>query len=152
EEGTFVKEGDPLFLLDAKPYHERLAAAEGRLAEAKAAKNKADKDVARLQPLADKRAIPRQDLDNALASVDVASAAVQSAEAFVASAKLDLGYCDIRAPMSGLIGAKQVALGDLVGKGTPTLLATISRLDPIWFYGNVSEVVYLAGEREARQT
>ncbi len=152
QEGTEVKAGDPLFTLDEKPFRERLAGAEGRLAEAKAARNKADKDVARLQPLADKRAIPRQDLDNALAAVDVAAAAVQSAEAMVASAKLDLGYCDIRAPLAGLIGAKQVAIGDLVGRGLPTLLATISILDPIWFYGNVSEVAYLEGERQARQT
>jgi membrane fusion protein (multidrug efflux system) len=51
-----------------------------------------------------------------------------------------------------LIGAKQVSLGDLVGKGTPTLMATISVLDPIWFYCNVSEVQYLRAEAEVRRT
>ena len=70
-EGTEVKEGDPLFMLDKKPFEERLAAANGMLAEAKAALNKYEKDVARLTPLAEKRAIPQQDLDNAVASVDV---------------------------------------------------------------------------------
>src|SRR5262249_18727853 len=68
-EGTEVKENDPLFKLDDKPYQERLAAANGMLAESKAALNKYEKDVARLTPLAQKRAIPQQDLDNALASV-----------------------------------------------------------------------------------
>ena len=142
-EGTELKEGDPLFKLDDKPYLERLAAAKGMLAEAKAALNKYEKDVARLTPLAQKKAVPQQDLDNAVASVDVGQASVLSAEARVQSATLDLGYCDVRAPVAGLIGAKQVSIGELVGKGSPTLLATISTLDPIWFYCNVSEAQYL---------
>src|SRR5215467_5110979 len=151
-EGTEVKEGDPLFKLDDRPYQERLAAAKGALAEAKAALNKYDKDVARLTPLAAKRAVPQQDLDNALAAVDVGKAAVLTAEARVESTMLDVGYCDVRAPVSGLIGAKQVSIGELVGKTVPTLLVTISTLDPIWFYCNVSEVDYLKAEAETQRT
>jgi membrane fusion protein (multidrug efflux system) len=116
-EGTEVKEGDPLFALDKEPFLERLAAAEGMLAEARAATNKYEKDVARLKPLAEKRAIPKQDLDNAIASVDVGKANVQSAESRVESAKIELGYCDVKSPVAGLIGAKQVSVGSLVGKG-----------------------------------
>jgi membrane fusion protein (multidrug efflux system) len=142
-EGTEVKEGQPLFKLDDKPFQEQLAFAKGMLAEAKAALNKYEKDVARLTPLAQKKAVPQQDLDNALASVDVGKASVISAQAKVDAAILDIGYCDVRAPVTGLIGAKQVSIGDLVGKGQPTLLATISVLDPIWFYCNVSEVDYI---------
>jgi len=151
-EGTEVKAGDPLFELDRKPFEEKLAAAEGSLAEAKAALNKYEKDVARLRPLAEKRAIPQQDLDNAIASVDVGNANVRSAEARVESAKLDLGYCDVKAPVAGLIGAKQVSIGELVGKGQPTLLATISKLDPIWFYCSISEVEYLKAQRKVSET
>ena len=84
--------------------------------------------------------------------MDVGKASVLSAQARVESAQLDLGYCDVRAPISGLIGAKQVSMGELVGKGQPTLLATISTLDPIWFYCNVSEVQYLKAEAETRRT
>jgi membrane fusion protein, multidrug efflux system len=151
-EGGEVKEGAPLFALDSKPFRERLAAANGRLAEAKASLNKYEKDVARLKPLAEKRAIPQQDLDNAIASVDVGKASVLSAQAQVESANIDLGYCDVRAPITGLIGAKQVSVGELVGKGQPTLMATISVLDPIWFYCNISEVQYLRAESETRRT
>ncbi|MCP5519156.1 MAG: efflux RND transporter periplasmic adaptor subunit [Verrucomicrobiales bacterium] len=151
-EGTNVMAGDPLFLLDKKPSLERLAAAEASLAEARAALNKYEKDVARLTPLAEKRAIPQQDLDNALASVDAGKAGVQSALARVESAKLDLGYCDVRALATGRIGARQVSVGDLVGRGEPTLLATISQLDPIWFYCNISEVDYLRAERKAKES
>ena len=151
-EGTNVSEGDPLFALDKKPFLERLAASKGMLEEAKAALNKYQKDVDRLTPLADKRAIPQQDLDNAIASVDVGKANVTSAEARVESATIDLGYCDVRAPKSGLIGAKQVSEGSLVGKGEPTLLATISQLDPIWFYCNVGVAQYLKAQVESRRT
>jgi len=150
-EGTNVNAGDPLFKLDDKPYQERLKAAKGMLGEAQAALKKYEADVARLRPLAEKRAVPQQDLDNALASVDVGKAAVVSAQARVDSAQLDLTYCDIRSPIAGLIGAKQVSIGDLVGKGQPTLMATISVLDPIWFYCNVGEVQYLKAEAETRR-
>jgi membrane fusion protein (multidrug efflux system) len=114
--------------------------------------NKYEKDVARLTPLVAKKAMPQQDLDNALASVQVGTANVLTAEARVKSAELDLGYCDVRAPVSGLVGAKQVSLGDLVGKGQPTLLATISTLDPIWFYCNVGEAQFLRATTETRRT
>ena len=149
-EGVEVKAGDLLFELDKKPFLERLAAANGSLAEAHAALNKYEKDVARLAPLAERRAIPQQDLDNALASVDVGLAGVETAKARVESAQLDLGYCDVKSPITGLIGAKQVSIGELVGKGEPTLMATISTLDPIWFYCNVSEVEYIKAEQRSR--
>jgi membrane fusion protein (multidrug efflux system) len=151
-EGAPITEGAPVFKLDDKPYQDQLAAAKGALAEAQAALNKYEKDVARLTPLAQKRAVPQQDLDNALASVDVGKAAVLTAQARVESARLNVGYCDVRAPIAGLIGAKQVSIGELVGKGEPTLLATISTLDPIWFYCNVGEVNYLKAEAETRRT
>jgi membrane fusion protein (multidrug efflux system) len=114
--------------------------------------NKYEKDVARLAPLAQKKAVPQQDLDNALASVDVGKASVISAQARVESAMLDVGYCDIKAPLAGLIGAKQVSLGDLVGRGLPTLMTTISTLDPIWFYCNISEVDYLKSAVETEKS
>lgn len=151
-EGSEVKEGAPLFALDKKPLQQKLGAAEGMLAESKAALKKYQTDVARLQPLAAKRAIPQQDLDNAVASVAVGQANVQSAESRVEAAKIDLSYCDVNAPASGLIGATSVFVGSLVGKGEPTLLATISQLDPIWFYCNIGESQFLKSESEVRRT
>jgi membrane fusion protein (multidrug efflux system) len=151
-EGTEVVQGDMLFELDKKPFIERLAAAKGMLAEAEAALHKYERDVARLTPLVANRAVPQQDLDNALASVDVGRAGVESAQARVESAQIDLGYTDIKAPVSGLIGAKQVSIGELVGKGEPTLMTTISTLDPIWFYCNVSEVEYLQAKDKSKVT
>jgi membrane fusion protein (multidrug efflux system) len=151
-EGTEVKKGELLFKLDDRPYQQRLAAAKGGLAEAEAALAKYRADVDRLKPLAEKRAVPKQDLDNAMASVNVGEAGVLTARARVEATQLDLSYCLIHAPMNGLIGAKQVSIGELVGKGTPTLMATLSTLDPIWFYCNISEVQYLRAETEIRRT
>lgn len=151
-EGEPVKKDDPLFELDRKPFQQRLNAALGLLAEAKATLGKYQADTNRLAPLARVKAIPQQDLDNAVAAVAVGVASVQSAEARVEAARIDLGYCDIRAPVSGLIGAKEVSIGELVGKGEPTLLTTISTLDPIWFYCAVSEVQYLRAEAESART
>jgi membrane fusion protein, multidrug efflux system len=152
QEGTEVKEGDMLFQLDRKPFEERLAAANGALAESHAALHKYEKDVARLAPLVANRAVPQQDLDNAEASVEVGKAAIETAKARVESAQLDLGYCEIKAPVSGLIGSKEVSIGELVGKGEPTLMTTISTLDPIWFYCNVSEVDYLQAKEKSKVT
>ena len=151
-EGTEVKAGDLLFKLDDRPSQQNLAAAKGSLGESEAALAKYQADVARLKPLAEKRAVPQQDLDNALASVDVGKASVFSAQARVESAQLDLSYCEVRAPTNGLIGAKQVSIGELVGKGSPTLMATMSTLDPIWFYCNVGEAQYLKAQTESHRT
>lgn len=149
KEGTEVQEGEPLFTIEKEPIEQRLRRAKGKLAEAEAARSKATTDVKRLKPLAEQRAIPRQDYENSLAAQDQTSAAVAAAAADVRSAELDLAYCDVHAPISGLIGAKQMDVGALVGKGSPTLLATISPLDPIRVQITVSEVQYLHARRES---
>ncbi|MEX1116413.1 MAG: efflux RND transporter periplasmic adaptor subunit [Akkermansiaceae bacterium] len=148
-EGKEVEAGQVIFILDKGPYEERLKAAEGMLAESRAALGKYMADVARLEPLFEKRAIPQQDLDNAKASVQVGEASIQSALARVDAAKLDVSYCTVNAPITGMIGAKQVSIGDLVGKGELTLLATISSQEKIWFYCNISEVDYLEAEAKS---
>ena len=151
EEGSEVKAGDPLFELDKKPYEEKLAAAKGVLAEAKAALTRSSLEVPRLTALVAQKAAPQKDLDTAVAAKESNEAKVASAEAQVKSAELDLGYCDVRAPLAGRIGAKAVPVGSFVGKGEPTLLATISQVDPIWFYCAISEVDFLQADRLARE-
>lgn len=150
-EGTQVQKDDLLFELDKKPFIEQEANAKAELAEADAARTKFKQDLERLLPLADSKAISKQDLDNARSNVEASEAKYQSAGAKLKSAELNLGYCEVRAPSKGLIGAKEVSEGDLVGKGEPTLLATMSLLDPIWFYCNVSEVHYIKMQNSARE-
>lgn len=142
-EGTNVKKGDLLFALDKKPFVERLAAAKADYAKAEAALRKSEADLSRIKPLAGTGAVSKQDLDNATAAVDAGKASLEAAKAKMESSQLDLGYCEVRSPLDGLIGAKEVSVGDLVGKGQPTLLATMSSLNPIWCYCNIAEVDYI---------
>jgi membrane fusion protein, multidrug efflux system len=129
---------------------------------------KARRDVARYTPLAAARAIPQQDLDTAqsqekvtVAGVEVAeavlrdtelaqrtqiqlaTAAVRSAKAAVVQAELSFGYTNVVAPISGIIGKIQADRGNLVGKSEPTLLATVSAVDPIYVDFPVVEADYL---------
>lgn len=135
-EGANVKKGELLFELNEEPFVEKLTAAEAALRKAQA-------DLARMEPLRDTGAVSKTDLDKAVAALETSTAAVEAAKARVESAKLDLGYCKVLAPIDGLIGAKEVSVGDLVGKGEPTLLATMSSLSPIWCYSNIAEADYL---------
>jgi membrane fusion protein, multidrug efflux system len=143
--------------------------ARARVDQAKAQMGKADLDVNRLTPLAKENAVPQQDLDNALVaqqvaksnltaaeatlettilnqkvSIDQASAAVSAGEAAVKNAELSVSYCTITAPIDGLIGQRLVSVGNLVGRGEPTLLATLSALDPLRVSFALSETEYLA--------
>jgi len=142
--------------------------AQANVDQAKAELGKADLDVNRLAPLAKENAVPQQDLDNALVAqvvgksnvqasrasyenvvlnqkvtTDQAQAAVLAGEAAVKNAELDLSYCTITAPMDGLIGQRMVSVGNLVGRGEPTLLATLSALDPLRVSFALSEAEYL---------
>lgn len=142
--------------------------AQAQLAEAEAVLTRADQDVNRLAPLAKEKAVTEQDLDAAVAqqksaratvdarkanlknleaavkyTIERAKAEVLASKARITQAELDLSYCDIYAPISGVIGFLQVDEGNLVGRGDATLLATISASDPLLVDFSVSEIEYL---------
>jgi membrane fusion protein (multidrug efflux system) len=143
KEGAEVKKGQLLFTIDDLPYRAKLAEAKGELARAQSAFSKADLDVKRFTPLAAERAVSQAELDNAKAAQRSAAAQVDAAKANVEKATLDVGYTRITAPMDGLVGAAQRKVGDLVGKGEPTLLATISSIDPIRVTVQIPEALFL---------
>jgi membrane fusion protein, multidrug efflux system len=142
-EGTIVKKDQLLFTLDKREYEAKLLQAKSQLEGAQARLGKAETDERRLKPLAERRAVPQQDYDNAAANLLSAQAAVSSARSAVVAAELDLSYTTIRAPIGGLIGKRLVAPGNLVGKGEPTLLDTVSSIDPIRVNATISEAEYL---------
>jgi membrane fusion protein (multidrug efflux system) len=114
---------------------------------------KAETDERRLKPLAERRAVPQQDYDNAAANLDTARAGVSAARADVVGSELDLSYCTIRSPITGLIGKRLVSPGNLVGKGEATLLDTVSSVDPIRVNVTISEAEllnFMAPEKKAR--
>ena len=142
-EGSFVRQGASLYLIDRKPLQAVAAKARADQATAEARLAKANNDVARYTPLAAKQAVSQQELDDARARQDAARSEVEAAKAAVDKATLDLGYTRITAPISGLIGTTLVKPGNLVGRGENTLLVTISQIDPILFRVGVTEADYL---------
>ena len=142
-EGTIVKKNQLLFTLDKREYQTKLQQAKAELDIAQARMGKAETDERRLKPLAERRAVPQQDYDNAAANLLAAQASVSAARANVAAAELDLSYTTIRSPITGLIGRRLVDPGNLVGKSDATLLDTVSSIDPIRVNATVSEAEYL---------
>jgi len=190
-EGSEVKQGQTLFVIQQEEYKASLQTARAQLAKAEAdllrAKDtsvvdrfrasldqaKADlgkdrADVARYRPLVEQQAIPKQDLDTALSreqasvagvaaaeatlkdailaqrtGIQLAEAAVESGKASVTQADLNVKYTTIESPISGIISKLAVDTGNLVGKGEPTLLATVSAIDPIFVDFSITESDYL---------
>jgi membrane fusion protein (multidrug efflux system) len=190
-EGSMVRAGQVLFTLDSREYDAQLVQAKAQLAKAradlsqaqnktvvdaaqanveiaKARLNKANQDVKRLKPLAERRAVPQQDYDDALAeqqaanadvegkqaalnttrvnqtaSIQLAEAAVEAAKASIHEAELNVEFCTLRTPIDGIAGTRQVAPGNLVGQGEPTLLTTVSKVNPLRVYVGISESDYL---------
>jgi membrane fusion protein (multidrug efflux system) len=151
----------------------RVETSNAQLSQATSMLDKSKNDVNRLEPLAKEQAIPQQDLDDAKARLDVAQsevsvrqsnlkdvklnqtisiqqaeAAVESAQSAVTQAQLDLDYCKVVSPIDGIIGTKKVDVGNLVGRGEATLLATVSTVNPFKVTFAVAEQDYLQLMRE----
>lgn len=130
-EGTQVKQGQVLFLIDPAPFKAELDSAQAALRKSRALARQASLHAKRYADLIDINAVSRQDYDNAQAQSQQADADVAANEAAVERARLNLGYATVTAPISGRIGRALVTEGALVGQGEVTPLARIHQLDPI---------------------
>jgi RND family efflux transporter MFP subunit len=142
KEGSQVKAGQLLFVIDQRPYKAALQDAQGSLDQAKAAQEKAQKDVDRLRPLVAEDAAPQVDLDKAEAEARYSRAAIEKAKAAIAKAELDLKFTEIHSPITGIIGKEEVTVGNLVTKDQ-TLLTTVSSWNPMRVVFSISESDYL---------
>jgi membrane fusion protein, multidrug efflux system len=138
QEGSPVKAGQPLFTIDPKLYAAQAAAAQADLTRAVAQKAQADRERARLVPLAERKAIGQKEADDATSTAELAAANVQAMQAKVDELKLNLGYTHVVAPISGLSSRSMKSEGSLA-TANDTLLTVISQTDPIWVAFNVSE-------------
>jgi membrane fusion protein, multidrug efflux system len=143
QDGAFVKAGQLLFTIDPSEYQAAVAKAKGALARAQASYGQAKVTADRYRPLAAKQAVSQQDLDDAVAQQRAAAATVDSAKAALDEAQLSLGYCRITSPVDGVAGTPLVRVGNLVGQGEPTLLTTVSQLDPMRVSFPISEAQYM---------
>jgi RND family efflux transporter MFP subunit len=137
--GTQVKKGDLLFVIDPKEYQAELNASMAELKAARAMHHRSKIEYERAKRVFDQGAGRETDVVRWRGESDVTLAAIERAKAKVERAKLDMSYTQIIAPISGRIGRNLVDLGNLVGEGEPTLLAKVTRLDPMYVYFNLNE-------------
>ncbi len=132
-EGANVKAGEVLFDIDPAPLEAARNSAAANLARTEASLQQAENSVKRFRELVAVNAVSKQGADDAESAVAIANAEVGAAIAALATAELNLGYATVTASISGRIGKALETEGALVGQGTPTLLAVIKQLDPIYF-------------------
>lgn len=145
QEGSDVKAGQLLFSIDPAPLKAALMRAEGALARVEADVYRANAQVQRFKQLVEISAVSPQAFDEAMSDLKSAQANRLAAQADLTSARLNLDYCQVRAPISGRIGRALVSEGALVGQDEATQMARIQQLDPIYadFTQSADQVVAL---------
>src|SRR5271166_5054633 len=141
QNGFFVKKGQLLFEIDPRQYQAAVEHAKAQVAVAQANLARVTADVQRDTPLAAQNAIPQKQLDTDLANQAAYTAEVQAQKAALQNAELNLSWTKVYSPIDGIAGVSNSQIGDLVG--TSTKMATVSQVNPIWAYFNVSESVFL---------
>lgn len=141
KEGGMVKTGDLMFVIDQRPFIASLESAQGSLDRQKAILWNAQQTKGRMVPLYEKNAVSQRDLDQAIASELAATAEVETAQADLYKAQINLGFTSITAPVSGLTSQAKYREGALIapGAGDDNLLTTLYVVDPIWVNFNISD-------------
>lgn len=144
DEGAFVKAGQPIFKINENRYRELLNNAQGSLNAAEGALMNAKLEVEKMTPLVEGKVVSEYQLKNAKASVKIAEANKKQAEAAVASAKINLGYTLITAPVNGYITRLPKKQGSLVSAADPTPLTLLSDIDEVYAYFSIGEADFIA--------
>ncbi|MFV1958325.1 MAG: efflux RND transporter periplasmic adaptor subunit [Planctomycetota bacterium] len=138
-EGEMVKKGDVLFQVDPRPFQAQVDAAKAALAQQEARLFTTERNLSRIRPLVERKAVAQKDLDDAEGLYRAAQAAVEGAKAIVVQAELELGYTTIHSPLSGLSSYALKREGAYLGFGAQSLLTYIAQIDPMWVEFSVSE-------------
>ena len=142
-EGDLVKKGQLLFEIDPRTFEAAFDEAKGVRAQKLARYETTTANLSRIKPLAAKNAVSQKDLDDATGANQSAKAELEAADANLKTAKLNLGFTKITSPVTGIAGIAKAQLGDLLSPSMPTELTTVSVVDPIKVYFNLSEREYL---------
>jgi membrane fusion protein (multidrug efflux system) len=142
-EGDLVKKGQMLFEIDPRTFEAALDEAKGVRAQKLARYDTTAANLARIKPLAAKNAVSQKDLDDASGAFQSAKAELEAADASLKTAKLNLGFTKITSPVTGIAGIAKAQIGDLLSPNSQTELTTVSSVDPIKVYFNLSEREYL---------
>ncbi|HEY4365801.1 MAG TPA: efflux RND transporter periplasmic adaptor subunit [Steroidobacteraceae bacterium] len=148
-EGQEVKQGDVLFVIDARSYRAESERADAELDRARSRVELAKSELARAKTLADARAISKEEYDQRESALSQATSEVHVAEAARDIARLNLGFTEVRAPISGRAGRALITIGNLA-KADSTVLTTLVSLDPVYVYFEGDEQAYLHYNEIAR--
>jgi RND family efflux transporter MFP subunit len=151
KDGSFVKQGTTLFTIEPETYKLKLEQAQAAEAGSQASLKQAETDYRRQVDLVARQAVSQATLDTSTSNRDNAQANLQQAQANTKIAAINYGYTDVVAPFDGIVSAHLVSVGELVGAASPTQLATIVQLDPIYVNFNVNEQDVLRVRAEARR-
>ena len=151
KDGTFVKQGTTLFTIEPETYKLKLEQAQAAEVGAQSSVKQAEADFNRQKELVAKQAVSQATLDTSTSTRDNAQANLQQAQASTRIAEVNYGYTKVTAPFDGVATAHMVSVGELVGVTSPTQLATIVALDPIYVNFNVNEQDVLKVRAEARR-
>ena len=146
EEGTDIKKGQTLFIIDPKVYRARAEKARAQLNKARAQALKAERDLARIRPLYEQNAASQLDLDNAVAAYESAKAEESVAQADLTQAELTLSYTTVSSPISGRISERSADIGTLVGPTGKSLLATVVKSDTVLVDFSMTALDYLTSK------
>ena len=151
KDGSFVKQGTTLFTIEPETYKLKLQQAQAAEAGSQASLKQAETDYKRQAELVARQAVSQATLDTSTSNRDNAQANLQQAQANTKIAAINYGYTDVVAPFDGIVSAHLVSAGELVGAASPTQLATIVQLDPIYVNFNVNEQDVLRVRAEAKR-
>ena len=152
QDGTFVKAGTTLFTIEPETYKLKLEQAQSAESGMQASMKQADADLKRQSDLVQKQAVSQATLDTSTAARENAQANLQQAQVNTKIAAVNYGYTNVTAPFDGIVSAHLASIGELVGaSSSPTQLATIVALDPIYVNFNVNEQDVLRIREEARR-
>ncbi len=150
-DGAYVKEGTSLFTIEPDTYKLKLEQAQAAESGAQASVRQTEADFKRQQELVQRQAVSQATLDNSTAARDNAQASLLQAQVNTKIAAVNYGYTNVVAPFDGVVSAHLVSVGELVGASSPTQLASIVALDPIYVNFSVNEQDVLRIREEARR-
>jgi RND family efflux transporter MFP subunit len=151
EDGAFVKQGATLFTIEPETYKLKLEQAQAAESGAQASLKQAEADFKRQSELVQRQAVSQATLDTSTSTRDNVQANLLQAQANTKIAAVNYGYTNVTAPFDGIVTAHLVSVGELVGVSSPTQLATIVALDPIYVNFNVNEQDVLRIREDARR-
>jgi RND family efflux transporter MFP subunit len=151
QDGSFVKQGTTLFTIEPETYKLKLEQAQAAETGAQASLKQAEADFKRQSELVQRQAVSQATLDTSTSTRDNVQANLQQAQANTKIAQVNYGYTNVTAPFDGIVSAHLVSVGELVGVASPTQLATIVALDPIYVNFNVNEQDVLRIREDARK-